>query len=393
MQSWKAPEVQHPAHTYTGGMPPTEAMFTEDSSPTGFYTRKDDPDSGEDCHQAPTDDVQSHSVPGDGWVEPWVGTTSHQIQSSSSPIPLFRQTPPTGMNKEEELHVPVKQEMHHSPSPAFPESAIVTSSALSSFSTSSGYGKKPTAIPGLDLADPVSSSKPVAPEPAATEENQSKEVLASLGKIVSQLQTLKGLSTSLKLLESLPGVKEKQQEVEKEEETKRTVAALLKDESDSEGEQSKEPPVTEDKPPPSNLNPLDSSPPARDFDGYHVHPGVYNIYESGASYAKQENEDNPPPEYNLPPSHPPDSRGEYGYSRNTPDWGRDVASDHLKQVSYIPFPLPASPSLLPSLSPSLPPSLSHFSCYLCSSSSSSSSGTAAARIMGQLLWCEGGGRL
>ena len=106
---------------------------------------------------------------------------------------------------------------------------------------------------------------------------QATQVMESLGKIVSQLQTLQGLTTSLKLLRTLPkgkestaddgggksapegvgkGVREEagagvrqggreegegkaadQQERELTEDTKRKVAALLANESDSDGEQ------------------------------------------------------------------------------------------------------------------------------------------------------------
>lgn len=79
--------------------------------------------------------------------------------------------------------------------------------------------------------------------------NQANHMIQSLGKIVSQLQTLKGITSSLQLLHTLP--KESKEEVRKadvispkersetelSEETKRKVAALLATESDSDGEQ------------------------------------------------------------------------------------------------------------------------------------------------------------
>ena len=77
---------------------------------------------------------------------------------------------------------------------------------------------------------------------------QANQMIKSLGKIVSQLQTLKGLTSSLQLLQTLPKggeegkraepVKSKEStEAELSEETKRKVAALLATESDSDGEQ------------------------------------------------------------------------------------------------------------------------------------------------------------
>ena len=78
--------------------------------------------------------------------------------------------------------------------------------------------------------------------------NQANQMIKSLGKFVSQLQTLKGLTSSLQLLQALPKGGEEAKKVEppkpKEsseaelsEETKRKVAALLATESDSDGEQ------------------------------------------------------------------------------------------------------------------------------------------------------------
>jgi hypothetical protein len=82
---------------------------------------------------------------------------------------------------------------------------------------------------------------------------QANQMIKSLGKFVSQLQTLKGLTSSLQLLQALPkggdgGGEEAKKvgeppkpkessEAELSEETKRKVAALLATESDSDGEQ------------------------------------------------------------------------------------------------------------------------------------------------------------
>ena len=84
---------------------------------------------------------------------------------------------------------------------------------------------------------------------------QATQMMESLGKIVSQLQTLQGLTSSLKLLQTLPkegngtagqgaagggpteGESAAIREKELSEDTKRKVAALLANESDSDGEQ------------------------------------------------------------------------------------------------------------------------------------------------------------
>ena len=74
---------------------------------------------------------------------------------------------------------------------------------------------------------------------------QANEMIESLGKIVSQLQTLKGLTSSLQLLKALPKASQEElledemrmKEKDISEEAKRKVAALLANESDSDGEQ------------------------------------------------------------------------------------------------------------------------------------------------------------
>ena len=80
---------------------------------------------------------------------------------------------------------------------------------------------------------------------------ESSQMVESLGKIVSQLQTLQGLTSSLKLLQTMPkeggraseggrGLSEREKAVMREkelsEDTKRKVAALLANDSDSDGE-------------------------------------------------------------------------------------------------------------------------------------------------------------
>ena len=124
--------------------------------------------------------------------------------------------------------------------------------------------KEPTVIPGLgELGNVTSAGDSQNREPnLSKQEKETKEegqgptnqVIESLGKIVSQLQTLQGLTSSLQLLQTLPKGQESasketekakevdsatQREKELSEETKRKVEALLANESDSEGEQVK----------------------------------------------------------------------------------------------------------------------------------------------------------
>ena len=127
----------------------------------------------------------------------------------------------------------------------------------------------PSDIPGLgELGQPTTGeglveekpppnypSKSQGPTPDKKEDTS--QMMESLGKIVSQLQTLQGLTSSLKLLQTMPkdgreagstqgvsgsaGVSEGEKAAIKEkelsEDTKRKVAALLANESDSDGEQ------------------------------------------------------------------------------------------------------------------------------------------------------------
>ena len=121
----------------------------------------------------------------------------------------------------------------------------------------------PGSIPGLGELERKTETGilTVSEHPAAVEEKQTgnqptgsqgqppgsgedkSQMVESLGKIVSQLQTLQGLTSSLKLLQTMPkegGVSEKEKaamrEKELSEDTKRKVAALLANESDSDGE-------------------------------------------------------------------------------------------------------------------------------------------------------------
>ena len=103
------------------------------------------------------------------------------------------------------------------------------------------------AIPGLGeiSSEPAEHpTDPSPPPPAKTTKEPPKtdrtdKMLASLGKLMTELQGLKGLTSSLQLLQSLPRAEEKQEQVsEKEvsEEAKQKAAALLANESDSDGE-------------------------------------------------------------------------------------------------------------------------------------------------------------
>ena len=125
--------------------------------------------------------------------------------------------------------------------------------------------KETTVIPGLGtLGNETSSGDAQNREPNSNKQEKetnkeegpgpTNQMIESLGKIVSQLQTLQGLTSSLQLLQNMPKGQEaasKEAEAEKEkeaatamqrekelsEETKRKVEALLANESDSEGEQ------------------------------------------------------------------------------------------------------------------------------------------------------------
>lgn len=130
------------------------------------------------------------------------------------------------------------------------------------------WNKDPSVIPGLgELEDHTSASNKedrTTEEEKATQQYDSRpppankedttQMMESLGKIVSQLQTLQGLTSSLKLLQTMPkegnaasasggtgrqkeGERAAIREKELSEDTKRKVAALLANESDSDGEQ------------------------------------------------------------------------------------------------------------------------------------------------------------
>lgn len=133
------------------------------------------------------------------------------------------------------------------------------------------WNKDPSAIPGLgELGNRTSASNKEdrttegekAPQqydfqsqgPPPAKKEDTSQMMESLGKIVSQLQTLQGLTSSLKLLQTMPkesnaassstgtgkqreGERAAIREKELSEDTKRKVAALLANESDSDGEQ------------------------------------------------------------------------------------------------------------------------------------------------------------
>ena len=123
---------------------------------------------------------------------------------------------------------------------------------------SPGPGKDAATIPGL--GDLEKGAKPA--------EAQTHQVIASLGKIVSQLQTL----------QSLPKV---QSEADRQlsEETKKCVAALLANESDSEGEEQGGKGGKEGAR--FHQHEESAQPTAREFDGsFDLKPHVYSTYSS-----------------------------------------------------------------------------------------------------------------
>ncbi len=160
------------------------------------------------------------------------------------------------------------------------ESFPATSTSLSGLTSvpPSSLSKGPSVIPGfgefvkeapakepLSVGGASSQPKEETPQPQSGL-NQTNQMMESLGKIVSQLQTLQGLTSSLQLLQNLPKgsggppeggasteaggeaerakagrtgaeTAQKEREIELSEETKRKVAALLANDSDSDGEQ------------------------------------------------------------------------------------------------------------------------------------------------------------
>lgn len=120
-------------------------------------------------------------------------------------------------------------------------SSPATESSQENQPTISSLRKEPGSIPGLgelsSKAEPTESQTDNEPKPGQTE-----KMLASLGKLMTELQGLKGLTSSLQLLQTLPkgqAVSEIQKKVKDNdlsEEAKQKVAALLANESDSDGE-------------------------------------------------------------------------------------------------------------------------------------------------------------
>ena len=166
----------------------------------------------------------------------------------------------------------VRQEIKQEPSEGlqFGRTSVKGEATLSSLRKDTAF------IPGLGGFEKEETASPMAPHAqTGTKEakaasqtlsnNPTNQMIESLGKIVSQLQTLQGLTSSLQLLQALPkGQQEavkaaaermretdggggggggrgggggQQTERELSEETKRKVAALLASESDSDGEQ------------------------------------------------------------------------------------------------------------------------------------------------------------
>ena len=165
----------------------------------------------------------------------------------------------------------VKQEIKREPDEGlqFERKSVKDEATLSSLRKDSAF------IPGLGgfekedtpVGPPAQSGTKEEAKAASqtTSNNPTNQMIESLGKIVSQLQTLQGLTSSLQLLQALPkgqqeavkaaaermretdgeggggggggGSGGQQTERELSEETKRKVAALLASESDSDGEQ------------------------------------------------------------------------------------------------------------------------------------------------------------
>ena len=93
-------------------------------------------------------------------------------------------------------------------------------------------------IPGL--GEPLSKASPILPvqeeEKAKAKSANAENMLASLGKLMTELQGLKGLTSSLQLLNALPQVKKDKSDQALSEEANKKAAALLANESDSDGE-------------------------------------------------------------------------------------------------------------------------------------------------------------
>ena len=283
---WDQGPPQSRGEIPTGPRAPTEEMFSEPKQEEQF-------DHHQQQHQ---DDQQQHFGEHPFKAEPeykWQsnkegrqGELAHDFQHSTQEQEWGVYG--SGQNRASE-HLKIDKENIRGPSPyghhQFPYNergdAITSSPAVSISSlksdepTISSLRKDAiTAIPGLgggfeeqekDAAKSAESSSITGPQ--STQQvakggeggegtgtaggNQANQMIKSLGKFVSQLQTLKGLTSSLQLLQALPkggnGEEEAKRvepakpkessEAELSEETKRKVAALLATESDSDGEQ------------------------------------------------------------------------------------------------------------------------------------------------------------
>ena len=184
---------------------------------------------------------------------------------------LYQNKPPHPSQQESVSHglddIFGRQGMEREPNKGLPSG----SRSMKDGATISSLRKEPTVIPGLGgfekeeaaTAMPQSLSTKEDSKQASSENpngNPANQMIESLGKIVSQLQTLQGLTSSLQLLQTLPkgqqeagrAIVESVREAsrggggdgeggggdrELSEETKRKVAALFASESDSDGEQ------------------------------------------------------------------------------------------------------------------------------------------------------------
>ena len=149
--------------------------------------------------------------------------------------------PPSGIGEKvskDLLKIRLEQEDHElyaSPAAESSQKHQPTISSLREEAVSSGV------IPGLgELDNAAAPTEPQAEKEPKSE--QADKMLASLGKLMTELQGLKGLTSSLQLLQALPkgqAVSELQKQVREKdlsEEAKQKVAALLANESDSDGE-------------------------------------------------------------------------------------------------------------------------------------------------------------
>ena len=285
---WEQGPPQSGGEIPTGSRPPTEEMFGEPKQEEPFDHHQ------QQQHQEEQQHFGEHPIKTEAeyqWQNVKEGRRdelTHDFQHSTQGEEW--EIYGSGQNRAPEQHLESDKDIMRGPSPyrhhQFPyneqggKSNNVTSSPSVSISslksdepTISSLRKDPvTTIPGLGggfeeqekdatkSAEDTVTAAPQSVQRAGEGEggaggtgmgaggSQANQMIKSLGKFVSQLQTLKGLTSSLQLLQALPkGGEEAKKaeppkpkessEAELSEETKRKVAALLATESDSDGEQ------------------------------------------------------------------------------------------------------------------------------------------------------------